>query len=159
MDVIMFNISAPPEKVVKVTDDSTGERIQNVIFKEYDSLNIETPSIILKGNTEIYKNLGWNYCKIPKLERYYYISGISTQGGLMVYDLSVDPLQSFSADILKSEQYIIRSEKYYNKLIVDPLLPLHSDHNLDIHPFGEDIYNSACDHVILETIGKGGTVS
>ena len=159
MDVIFFNVSAPPEKVVKVTDDSSGHRFENVVFKNEGFLDIENPKIMLKVNDEIYRNVRWNYCKIAKFERYYFITKMYTEGGLMVYELEVDPLQSFKSDILKSEQYIIRSEKYYNKLLVDPLLPLHSDHSLNVIPFGEPIYISNCDHVILETIGKGGTVS
>ena len=57
MDVIFFNISAPPEKVVKVTDDSSGHRFENVVFKEEGALDIENPKIMLKVNDEIFKRV------------------------------------------------------------------------------------------------------
>lgn len=159
MDVIFFNVSAPPEKVIKVTDDSSGHRFENVVFKNEGFLDIENPKIMLKVNDEIYRNVRWNYCKIAKFERYYFITKMYTEGALMVYELECDTLQSFKSDILSSTQYIIRSEKFWNPLIVDPLLPLHSDHNIDIITFGNDVFDAGCDHVILETIGKGGTPS
>lgn len=159
MDVTLYNISAPPEQVVKITSSTTGHTVDNVYFKEDGALEIERPKLVLKMNDEIFKNVHYNYCYIGKFERYYFITRISTEGGLMIFECEVDPLQSFASDIKNSTQYVIRSEKFYNKLLVDPLLPLHSDHNIDIHPFGLDVYNSSCDHVILETIGKGGTPS
>lgn len=159
MNIILFNISAPPEKVVKIKDDSAGVKVEDVIFKNNECLDIENPTIVLQMGNVIAKNVHFNYCKILQLGRYYYITKITANGGLVTYELEVDPLQSFHKDMLASEQYIIRSEKFQNPLIADPLLPLHSDHNLEVIPFGDDVYDGECSHVILETIGKGGTPS
>lgn len=159
MNVILYNISAPPEKIGKISSGTTGTTVEGVIFADDDYLDIINPKIKLNMNTEISQNLKYNYLKIPKLGRYYFIKRVSTEGGLMVYDCEVDPLESFKEDILGSTQYIIRSEKYNNRMIVDSLLPLHSDHNILINNFGDDVYIKSCDHVILETIGSGGNPS
>lgn len=159
MDILLYNISDPPEKVVKITNSTSYTTIENVRFVQDDSINIQNPQIKLNLSDELVTSFKYNYVKIPKLCRYYFIENISAQSGLVILSLRCDVLQSFHTDIRKSEQYVIRSEKYYNKLLVDPLLPMHSDHSLDVIPFGEDVYKYDCDHVILETIGKGGTVS
>ena len=159
MNVKFYNISAPPEKVKKITSETSSTTVENVIFFEDGSLDILKPKIKLTINSEISQNLQYNYCYIPKTGRYYYITGIHTEGGQVIFDLTVDVLQSWNSDILSSTQYIIRSEKFNNRMIVDTMLPMHSDHNLLITPFGNDVFVKNCDHVILETIGKGGTVS
>lgn len=159
MNVKFYNISAPPEKVKKITNETSSTTVENVIFFEDGSLDILRPKIKLTMNNEITQNLKYNYCYIPKTGRYYYITGIHAEGGQVIFDLTVDVLQSWSSDILDSTQYVIRSEIHKNRLLVDSLLPLHSDHNLLVEPFGSDVFVKNCDHVILETIGKGGTVS
>ena len=159
MNVIFYNIGDPPEKVTKITDANEGTVIEGVNFIQDEALDIERPKIVLNRNVEIAKNVHFTYCRIPKLGRYYFITKITTVGGLMVYELEVDPLQSFRSDILNSTQYIIRSEKFHNVLITDPLLPFHSDHNILIKEFDENVFDKECVHVILETIGQGGTVS
>lgn len=159
MNVVLYNISAPPEQVLKVTENTQGTTVTNVIFKDDDTLDITNPKIILSMDSEITKNVCYNYVKIAKLGRYYYIRKITTENGLMVFECEVDPLQSFHSDIRDSKQYVIRSENINNKMIVDSLLPLHSDHNILIKNFGDDVYVKNCPNVILETIGKGGTPS
>lgn len=159
MNIRLYNISAPPEKVVKITSSTAYTVVEDVIFFDNDSIDILNPVIKLKLETELSENMKYNYCYIPKLGRYYYIDKIKAQGGLMIFELSVDALQSFHSNILNSTQYVIRSEKWQNRKIVDSLLPLHSDHNILIDTIGDDVFIRDCDHVILETIGKGGTVS
>ena len=159
MNIRLYNISAPPEKVVKITSSTPYTVVEDVIFFDDDSIDILNPVIKLKLDTELSQNMKYNYCYIPKLGRYYYIDKIKAEGGLMIFELSVDALQSFHSNILNSTQYVVRSEKYHNRKIVDSLLPLHSDHNIIIDTFGDDVFVRDCDHVILETIGKGGTVS
>lgn len=159
MNIRLYNISAPPEKVTKVTSSTNYDVIENVVFFDANAIDVIHPVIKLKLNTELSQNIKYNYCYIAKLGRYYFIDTIKTDGGLVIMELSVDPLQSFKSDILGSTQYVIRSEKWPNRKIVDSLLPLHSDHNILIDTIGDDVFVRNCDHVILETIGKGGTVS
>ena len=159
MDILLYNISAPPEKVVKITNSTPYTTVENVRFLDDDSINIQSPQIKLNLGSELVTAFKYNYVKIPKLCRYYFVDNISAKNGLVILSLRCDVLQSFHNDIRNSEQYVIRSEKYQNKLLVDPLLPLHSDHSLHVIPFGEDVFKKDCDHVILETVGKGGTVS
>lgn len=156
MTIHLYNISDNPNKVKKSADKSGGKIIDNAIFKDDDTLNVLNPTVVLNLNSEISNNLHFNYVYIPKTTRFYYITNISMRGGLAYIDTKVDVLNSFSDDILKSSQYIARSESVINGKIVDSMLPIHSDHLFYIEPFGDSVYDESCNYCILETAGKGG---
>lgn len=157
MDVLLYNTSDPKNKIDKRLGNST--TIENVRFVEKDVLNVINPSILLKLSDEISDISHYNYLKIPKFDRYYYITNISAEGGLIKIDTKVDPLKSFASEIKASQQYVTRSSSKMNRYLVDNMLPIHSDHKYIIKNFGVDVYKPDCHYVILETIGKGGTPS
>lgn len=156
MNIRLYNISDNPNKVKKSASKSGGTLIEDVRFKDADSLNVLTPTLLLNINTDISECIKFNYVYIPKTTRFYYITNISTVGGLIAIDCKVDALMSWCDDILSSNQYVSRSESDGNALIVDNLLPIHSDHLFYIKPFGDSVYDETCNYCILETAGKGG---
>lgn len=160
MNIRLYNISDNPNKVKKSASKSGGILIDDVRFKDADSLNVLTPTLLLNINNDISECIKFNYVYIPKTTRFYYITNISTVGGLIAIDCKVDVLMSWSNDILKSSQYISRTESndYNNRYIVDNLLPITSRHNTYIEPFGDSVYDETCTYCILETAGEGVAV-
>ena len=163
MDIILYNTSSPPNKVVKDLG-KTSLKIENVRFKENGALSITHPTILITIGSDVSRLAKYNYLKIPKFSRYYWFEVGETRAGLVEITCTVDPLMSFKDDIKDQrsnapKQYITRSQSFTNKLLVDNMLPMYSNHTLDIKTFGESVYSRNCGHVILETIGKGGTVS
>jgi hypothetical protein len=155
MNVILYNISDPPNKVNKKL--GTGKTIEGVVFKENDYLNILTPTIVLNLSDEISDYSHYNYVYIKRFARYYYITNMTAKGGLVEISCKSDPLKSFSKDILKSSQYVVRSQTSQNKYIPDTLLPFTSRHKYYSVEFGDPVTDIHCQCVIMETIGKGGT--
>lgn len=158
MNIRLYNISDNPNKVKKSASKSGGTLIEDVRFMDADSLNVLNPTLLLNINSDISDCIKFNYVYIPKTTRFYYITNISTVGGLIAIDCKVDPLMSWSDDILASQQYVARSESDINAKLVDNLLPIHSDHLINIEPFGNSVYDENCIYCILETAGKGGNV-
>lgn len=157
MDIILYNNSDPINKIGK--NIGNGTTIENVRFIEEDMLNVINPTVLIKLSNEVSDLSHYNYMKIPKFDRYYYITNMSTEGGLVKIETRVDALKSFESDIKASQQYVTRSQSKQNKYLVDNMLPIHSDHKYIIEPFTEDVFNKECHFVVLETVGKGGTIS
>ena len=64
-----------------------------------------------------------NYCYIPILKRYYFITDIvAVNNDIYQINLSCDVLMSFKNDILKQQAVIARQENDYNVDLDDPLL-------------------------------------
>ena len=159
MNVILYKNTAPNNKVDKSSNLSKELVVENVRFLEHDSLSVLKPTILLNISDEVSDIMFYNYVYIPKLNRYYYIDSISTEGALFRLDCICDVLYSHKADILASKQYIIRQENKNNSPYLDDnLLPIRSDHNYIAKPFGDDVDDRTCGRIILATTGKGGTV-
>ena len=153
MDIILYSVSDPPNKVNKSLGHGTS--VSGVVFKERDYLNVINPTIRLNLGNEVSDISLYNYVYIARFTRYYYIDNISTDGGLVEIECRVDPLKSFAKDIYASKQYVIRSQTRQNRYLVDPLLPMQSDHKYYTKVFGNPVYDEHCHNVILETIGTG----
>lgn len=161
MDVHFYNISDPPNKIKKNAPKTGGFKVENVKFTEKGTLNVRTTEILINlgSGTDIVEYHKFNYFYIARNQRYYFITDISAEGGLVRISGISDPLTSFQDDILKSNQYVSRSESTINGKIVDELLPIHSDHLTHIEPFGHSVYDENCGYCILETAGKGGVIN
>ena len=165
MNVILYNNSSPPNVVTKSI--GSGVTIEGVQFYEGDSLNVENPRLIIDlsnvtGMSQDADNfVKFNYLKIPKFDRYYYVTNVSASGGLIDIQCEVDALMSFSRDIYGSNQYVVRSQSHRNRYIVDGMLPIHSQSAYEIKILDDaaDVYDRNCNFVVLETTGKGGTPS
>ena len=157
MTVKLYTIYDSPNKVYKKLHNESED--YTVRFKEENSLDVVNPVLLMNISDEIENYSKYNYFYIPKFTRYYYIDKMSARGTLVEIVGKCDVLMSFKSDISNSYQYLSRSEKYRNRYLVDNLLPIHSDDRYHIEPFGDPVSDSTCNHVILETIGKGGTPS
>ena len=104
--------------------DSENNRIQKHLISQYDltgtvkdPTNIKTPSITCQLSATY---LDRNYAFIPEFGRYYFITNKTIIGtNLVVLELKVDVLMSFSNVILVTPMLIERSEIYPNDYIAD----------------------------------------
>lgn len=156
MHVHLYRTTDTTNKInKKLTNDTTFE---GVIFRDVNNLDIVNPSVLLNISDEVSDIAKFNYAYIPKFNRYYFITKVSTENALVRIDMHTDVLKSFSKDILASTQYVTRSDKLHaNNYLVDNLLPMNSKSHYTVHTFGDEVDDDKCYHVILETTGKGGT--
>lgn len=159
MDVILYN-NKSADNVVNKSITKIGDDITGVRFKEDKSLNILRPIILIEYTDDIGDIEHINYFRIPKLNRYYYVTNISAIGGLIEIEGKIDVLMTHKNTILGAKQYVIRQEstKYRKPYLLDNLLPIRSDTTYYTKNFGEPVDNKACGFVIMETTGKGGRV-
>lgn len=160
MNVELLNIADPPNKIRK-NIPSSGDSyrlLENVIFKNSGNLSITRPILMVRYSTEISDYSKYNYMRIPKFGRYYFITDIVTNNGIVEIHGKSDPLTSFQKDILDKgqAQYITRSQSVQNRYLVDGLLPFESRNKYFVKQFGDEVYDIHCHNVLLETIGKGG---
>lgn len=87
----------------------------NVVFKTEN--NVINPKIVIRNSDG---KLKCNYCYIPHLNRYYWISNISTANGdFLILDLTVDVLMTYRNEIKNSYGFIERNEVDYNNYLID----------------------------------------
>ena len=94
---------------------------------EYDCLaneplSVSAPVIKLKMAANIDPTV-WNYCYIPSLHRYYWVTDWEFNGGLWFASMSVDALASYKTQIGALSPYILRAAAAYNGQIQDTLYP------------------------------------
>ena len=154
MVVKLYKNTAPIQKIDK-SGSLKNETTYSCTFVEDGSLDLINPSLLLNISDEYEDIPVYNYCYIPKSDRYYFITRMAEENGLTRIDCHCDVLFSFKDDILSSSQYIERSESRYSKLIADEKLPLKSKPLYVIKQFGTPIYDEHCSSLVLETVGKG----
>ena len=69
---------------------------------------------------------GYNYCKVPAWNRYYWINRWAFEGGLWVAYCSVDPLASWKTQIGQTSAYVLRSAYASDGRIPDHMYPTKS---------------------------------
>lgn len=82
-------------------------KIDNIQFTDIDftvkNFNDTNIIITISPDTSDFENFEqYNYCYIPKLKRYYYVSWIGLQNGLYIYNLECDYIQTFCNTILNN---------------------------------------------------------
>lgn len=145
---------------MKVNKSFTAQHTYEVIFNDDDYFSITSPQVKIKlSNITTITNC--NYMRIPDLNRYYYITDITSAGGIAIIRGEVDVLKSYQSDILSSSQLVVRSQKKSNErpLLADSLTPIQSNIKIYAYQFGEDVFKKDCARIILETTGKGGTAT
>ena len=110
-----------------VTKALSNETELNIVLK--DDTIIENPVIIIRKTESIVTVLhDFNYCYIPKFDRYYYIeSRESLNATTWKLNCRVDVLMSFSAEIKKLKAIIERSSKWFNTYIPDDSYSIEND--------------------------------
>lgn len=63
--------------------------------------------------------LGYNYCKVPALNRYYFVHDWKYALGVWTASCSVDVLASYKTDIGSLTKYVLRSASNYDPFILD----------------------------------------
>lgn len=94
---------------------------------EYDCLaneplSVSAPVIKLKLASTTDPTV-WNYCYIPNLHRYYWVTDWEFNGGLWFASMAVDALASYKTQIGALTPYILRAAAAYNGQIQDNLYP------------------------------------
>ena len=102
-----------------VTKELTNETEIEIVFKK-DTM-IENPVILFRKTESVETTIhDFNYCYIPKFDRYYYIESRESMNAT-TWKLScrVDVLMSFKTEIKKLKCIVERSNKYFNTYITD----------------------------------------
>lgn len=159
MYVNLYKNSAPPNKVDKSGNLTGKKEFTDIRFIEKGAFDILNPSVLIKNTNDIEDIKKYNYMEIPRLNRFYFIDTITTEGGLIRVNGRCDVLMSHKKDILASKQYVLRQEKNNNSpYLEDNMLPISSKHNYKGDVFGRKVADITCGRVILATTGNGGTI-
>lgn len=120
MTVSLYNTSDPNNKLNK----SLSAVQESISAVPTQGVSLLAPSLIL-DYVEAY--LGANYIYISEFGRYYYITDMKVDIGKKIYIYcSVDPLMSFSAEILSCPVVITRNEGIGRPtMIPDSMLPVN----------------------------------
>lgn len=94
----------------------------------FEPLNILSPQLIfgpekIAGTDDYYVFESTKYCRIPSLNRYYWITGWTRQDGLWYATTALDVLATYQPEIYDSTQYILRSTKAPDYYIPDTFYP------------------------------------
>lgn len=112
MDVKLYITSSDREKLDKTL---TSEQSFSCTMK--DTVDVLRPTIRIQTSTNL---SGFNYARIERYGRYYYITSIkTTPNGYWEITLEVDVLMTYSTQIKRCYGTITRSEDNYNGYIVD----------------------------------------
>ena len=77
--------------------------------------------------------IDFNYCYIPELRRYYYVSNIAIANSkLYAVSLSVDVLMSYKDEILRLSAFITRNEFEFSDMLVDNELPFEVTRSISL---------------------------
>lgn len=96
-----------------------------------EGCSVTNPEIIINANNDldIFK---CTYARIPKFNRYYFISDWRSMGKLWVASLTVDVLASYREQIGDSEQFITRCSKEFEGTIIDTKYPMKTRPNYTV---------------------------
>ena len=117
---------------------NTLEQPSNILTLEgkllYDK-DILNPTVLISGDI-----LAYNYCYIPLLNRFYYITGITARTGAQEeINLKCDVLQSWKSGILANQAIIERQENEYNTYLQDSMLWTQNNKDVAFIPFQDDV--------------------
>lgn len=118
--------------------ENTLEQPTNILTLEgkllYDK-DILNPTVLISGDI-----LAYNYCYIPLLNRFYYITGITARTGAQEeINLKCDVLQSWKSGILANQAIIERQENEYNTYLQDSMLWTQNNKDVAFIPFQDDV--------------------
>ena len=106
----------PVTKLFNKIDNSLQFTDIDFTVKNFSDTNIV---ITISPDTSEFENFEqYNYCYIPKLKRYYYVSWIGLQNGLYIYSLDCDYLQTFCKTIFNN--FVIISGLTFDMLEYEP---------------------------------------
>ena len=106
---------------------------------------------------------GYNYCKVPAWNRYYWINRWAFEGGLWVAYCSVDPLASWKTQIGLTSAYVLRSAYASDGRIPDHMYPTKSAPTVIDVAITKDWADADLDYsegrFVVGTIGTNGATT
>ena len=105
----------------------------------YGDISILSPRLLVEYNSSIFS---CNYCYIAEYNRYYYITNISlSSGDRMVVSCSVDPLMSFSSEIMSLNVTITRQEFADDNFLPDNFMTPTSKKDVEVYKIDNNVFN------------------
>ena len=129
-----------------------------------DEIDIVNPVLEIGDFSDLGEFVNINYCFVPRLGRYYFITSIKMVKNIYEIYCHCDVLYTYKKDILSTTQMIGRIEDNdkNNLFIADSNLPIHCDKSIkgekiNGSPFNNNgEKNKAYKCLVLKTTGKGG---
>lgn len=153
MTVTFYKNNADNRKVNKTFELTNITTLNNVHF--YRDENKGGPSLELAYNQDIFEYA--NYCYIPELNHYYYMSEPVMSQQRITYTLTTDLLMSFKSDILNLKCIIARQSEKYNVYLRDNRYPVTNKQAVVTLPFPKG-FNKSDTQIIMVVNGGAGTV-
>lgn len=144
MFINLYNNTSPPNYVSK--------SIAEVISLEgtlREPTSIIDPVVIVERNSP----MGFNYAHIPIFNRYYFITGISSEANsLVAIAMHVDVLMTYKEQIANMNAIIKRQENQYNLYLDDGIFKAYQNtkHKIIKFPYGFNDFS-----YILALAGNG----
>lgn len=126
-DVYLHSFTKEPNSTAQPSD--AGLKVDCV---SNDRLDIISPVLPLKYTGAAWNPSGYNYCKVPAFNRYYWIDRWAFVGGLWTAYCSVDPLASWKSGIGATSAYVLRAAADYDGDLIDNLYPTEGGPTVDI---------------------------
>lgn len=153
-DIYLFQCTSDPKKLEK----ELGSKLEITnTFRLKEPCNVLEPTVTLSKETVGDKWALYNYAYIPLFRRYYFCKRPGTlHDGLLTYDFKVDPLMSWSAQLLQTPFEIARSEVCYTRMFVDKERALLAQKVVTNRPIGAFPQDSSGNNFVL-TVAGGAT--
>lgn len=144
----------------------TNEKDRKTINKTPTELG-DPITCILKENTSIIKPTmlvskdrlgeGWataNYGYVKEFGRYYFIDNATAEtGGMIAFELTVDPLMTYSGGLMGTSFFIARSEKHGSHYFIDAEKALQSNKIVDYEIIGHIPQDTTGNKYVLTVSG------
>lgn len=141
------------ERIVDKTTYITSVGTVYGTFKE--ATDILSPSIVIERG-----EVDFNYVYVKDLNRYYFVeSFISERMNLWRLNLRVDVLMSYKNEIRSTQQFILRSQSNYNRMLLDDKISITQSRKYTFTQLTTDFFIKQFDRAIpcfvLTTINTG----
>lgn len=123
----------------------------DIIFKA--NTDKAAATIELSYNDTLFEDA--NYCYIPELGYYYYMSEPVMSQQRLIFTLSEDLIQTYLEDVLELGCIISRQEKQFNAYLNDSRLPVLNKQEVttQLFPYG---FSDTHQEIIMAVNGGGG---
>lgn len=128
---ITFYHNSADARVVDKSSQITS--IKTVSANFIDEVSILNPTLVMRYDADIFTS---NYLYISTLDRYYYITDITTSNNKLFIQCKCDVLMSNKNAIKNSTCIIDRQENAFNKYLNDPLYEGYSYEILSAYKMG-----------------------
>ena len=134
MEVTLYKNSSENNVIGK-----TLTQIKSVEANLKNDVSVINPTFILYYTDNILQS---NYCFIPKFNRYYFISDISSVANhLWRITSTVDVLMSYKDQILETNAFVARNQNEFNKDIIDNECVLTDKEEVEITEVAVELFN------------------